>query len=144
MLLVEEVQICLLKFKLGLPKYKGWVSCESESAVAQLCPTLRDPMSYNPPGSSVHGIFQARILEWVLISFSGDLPDPGIEPRSPALHAGSLLTELPGNLYLGPNRTVKNWEAWCVHGVAKSSTPLRDWTTIQIYINCKINSLWVN
>ena len=38
--------------------------------VAQLGPTLRDPMDWNPPGSSVHGIFQARILEWVAISFS--------------------------------------------------------------------------
>ena len=38
--------------------------------VAQLCPTLCDSMDYNPPGSSVHGILQARILEWVAISFS--------------------------------------------------------------------------
>ena len=37
------------------------------------------------PVSSVHGIFQARILEWVAISSPGDLPDPGIEPGSPAL-----------------------------------------------------------
>ena len=42
-------------------------------------------MNSNPPGSSVHGIFQERILEWVGISFSGDLPDPGIKPASPAL-----------------------------------------------------------
>ena len=35
---------------------------------AQLCPILRDPMDCSPPGSSVHGIFQARILEWVAIS----------------------------------------------------------------------------
>ena len=40
------------------------------SEVAQLCPTLCDPMDCNLPGSSVHGIFQARILEWVAISFS--------------------------------------------------------------------------
>ena len=38
--------------------------------VAQSCPTLWDPMNYSPPGSSVHGILQARILEWVAISFS--------------------------------------------------------------------------
>ena len=38
--------------------------------VAQSCRTLWDPMDYNPPGSSVHGIFQARILEWVAITFS--------------------------------------------------------------------------
>ena len=38
--------------------------------VTQLCPTLCNPMDCNPPGSSVHGILQARILEWVAISFS--------------------------------------------------------------------------
>ena len=43
---------------------------ESESEVAQLCPTLSDPMDYSPPGSSVHGIFQARVLEWGAIAFS--------------------------------------------------------------------------
>ena len=37
---------------------------------AQSCPTLCDPMDYSPPGSSVHGILQARILEWVAMSFS--------------------------------------------------------------------------
>ena len=41
-----------------------------ESEVAQLCPTLRDPMDCRPPGSSVHGIFQARVLEWGAIAFS--------------------------------------------------------------------------
>ena len=38
--------------------------------IAQLCPTLCDPMDCNPPGSSVHGILQARILKWVAIPFS--------------------------------------------------------------------------
>ena len=42
----------------------------SESEVAQLCPTPSDPMDCSPPGSSVHGIFQARVLEWVAIAFS--------------------------------------------------------------------------
>jgi len=42
-------------------------------------------MDCNPSGSSVHGIFQARIKEWVAISFSRDLPDPGIEPAIPSL-----------------------------------------------------------
>ena len=42
-----------------------------QSEVAQSCWTLCDPMDYSPPGSSVHGIFQARIPEWVAISFSG-------------------------------------------------------------------------
>ena len=44
---------------------------KSESEVAQSCLTLRDPMDCSLPGSSVHGIFQARVLEWVAIAFSG-------------------------------------------------------------------------
>ena len=43
---------------------------ESESEVAQSCQTLCDPMGRSPPGSSIHGISQARVLEWVAISFS--------------------------------------------------------------------------
>ena len=43
---------------------------KSESEVAQSCPTPRDPMDCSPPGSSVRGIFQARVLEWVAIAFS--------------------------------------------------------------------------
>ena len=43
---------------------------KSESEVAQSCPTLRDPMDCSPPGSSIHGIFQARGLEWGAIAFS--------------------------------------------------------------------------
>ena len=42
---------------------------KSESEVTQLCPTLSDPMDCSLPGSSVHGIFQARVLEWVAIAF---------------------------------------------------------------------------
>ena len=57
---------------------------------AQLCLTLCSPMDYGLPGSSVHGIFQARILECVAISFRGDLPYPRIEPDFPAFQAGSL------------------------------------------------------
>ena len=51
-------------------------------------------MNCSPPGSSVHEIFQVRILEWVACPPPGDLPDPGIEPvspRSPALQADPLL-----------------------------------------------------
>ena len=42
----------------------------NESEVAQLCPTVSDPMDYSPPGSSIHGILQARVLEWGAIAFS--------------------------------------------------------------------------
>ena len=43
---------------------------KSESEVAHLCPTLSNPIDCSPPGSSVHGIFQAGVLEWVAIAFS--------------------------------------------------------------------------
>ena len=64
---------------------------------AQLCLTLTNPMDYNPPSSSVHGISQAK--EWSGLQFltPGDLPYPGIKSRSPALQADSLSTVPPGN-----------------------------------------------
>ena len=46
---------------------------KSESEVAQSCQTRSDPMDCSPPGSSIHGIFQARVLEWGTIAFSGHL-----------------------------------------------------------------------
>ena len=49
----------------GLPFLLQCMKVKSESEVAQSCPTLSDPMDYSLPGSSVHGIFQARALEWV-------------------------------------------------------------------------------
>ena len=58
--------------------------------------TLCNPLDCSPPGSSVHGIFQARILEWVAISSSRGSSDPGVEPAtlaSPALKADSLPAE---------------------------------------------------
>ena len=58
--------------------------------VAQSCPTLCDPMNCSPSGFSVHGILQARILEWVAILFSGYLPDPGMEPGASALQTDSV------------------------------------------------------
>ena len=66
---------------LGFPGKNTGVGChfvlqcmkmKSESEVARSRPTLRDPMDCSLPGSSVHGIFQARVLEWVAIAFSGN------------------------------------------------------------------------
>ena len=59
--------------------------------VTQSCLTLCNPMDY-----TVHGILQARILEWVAVPSPGDLPNPGIEPRSPALQVNSLPAEPQG------------------------------------------------
>ena len=56
------------------------------------------PMDCNPPVSSIHGMFLARILEWVAISFPGELPDPEIEHMSPArlsCNAGRFFTTEP-------------------------------------------------
>ena len=92
--------------------------------VAQSRPILCNPMDYSLPGSSVHGVLQARILEWVLpFSPPGDLPDPGIEPGSPALQADSLLPEprgKPKNIRVGSLSRLhgifptqeSNWGLW--------------------------------
>ena len=58
-----------LKHFLGLD-LKGEEAGFLEMLVTQSCPTLCDPMDYRPPGSSIHGIFQARVLEWGAIAFS--------------------------------------------------------------------------
>ena len=64
--------------------------------VAQSCPILCDPMDCSQPGSFVRGTIQARILEWVAIYFSGDLPHTGLETWSPILQADSLQSEPSG------------------------------------------------
>ena len=85
-------------------KQKSPKCSESESEVAQSCPTLCNPVDYSPPSSSVYGILQARILEWFAISFSKylflppfldhsgmcDLPRLGIEPMLCAMGTQSL------------------------------------------------------
>ena len=63
-LAVAEAQMVLLKTWQQSNYLMKW------SEVAQSCPTLCDPMDCSLPGSSVHGIFQARVLEWIAISFS--------------------------------------------------------------------------
>ena len=60
--------------------------------VARSCPTRCNPMDCSPPGSSVHGILQARILKWQPVPSPGDLPDPGIEPGLP--HGRQILYHL--------------------------------------------------
>ena len=62
--------------------------------VAQLCSTLCNPLDCNPPGSSVHGILQTRILEWVAISFSRGPSQPRMKLSSPVL-AGEFFTTEP-------------------------------------------------
>ena len=64
---------------------------DDDDEITQSCLTLCDPRDY-----TVHGILQARIIEWVAFPFSRDLPNPGIEARSPTLQVDSLPAELQG------------------------------------------------
>ena len=64
--------------------------------ITQSCLTLCDPMDCNPPGSFVHGHLQARNWSGLPFPSPGDLPNPGTEPKSPALQADSLLSEPTG------------------------------------------------
>ena len=98
-LFLMRESIAFLEFQKGL---------KVKMLVTQLCPTHCDPMDCSPPGSSVHGILQATILEWVLpFPSPRDLPNPGIEPRSPALqeilyhlsHQEGCITSINRNNY---------------------------------------------
>ena len=73
--------------------------CVHTHSIIQACLTLCDPMDYRLPVSSVYGVLQARILEWLPFLTPRDLPDPGIEPTppaSPVLAGRSFTTEPPG------------------------------------------------
>ena len=72
------------------PSTDEWIK-KLRGAVAQACPTLGNPMDCSLSGSSVHGIFQTRILKWVDISYRGDPSHPGIISASPALVGRPLL-----------------------------------------------------
>ena len=72
----EYVQVKEIAYK------KSWIwKCVCVCEVAQSCPTLCDPVDCSPPGSSVHGILQARILEWIAISFSRGSSQPRDQTR---------------------------------------------------------------
>ena len=70
---------------------------KSESEIAQSYPTLRDPMDCSLPGSSVHGIFPARVLEWVAIAFSVLNLKPNLKSAVSSLVA-QRLKNMPGML----------------------------------------------
>ena len=69
----------------NLPNKEHKVIITVGCSVAKLCPTLCNPMGHSMPGSSAHGDFQARILEWIAFPSPRDLPTSDIEPMSPAL-----------------------------------------------------------
>ena len=87
---------------------------------AQLCLTLCDLVDYNPPGSSVHGIFPTRIVEWAATSSPGDLPDPGIEPVSLALQANSLPLEPSGKPINVKEGILSKWQNVILEKTSKS------------------------
>ena len=75
------------------PNFSQSLADACERAVTSVVPTLCNSTDYSPPGFSVHGILQERILEWVAFLSPGDLPNPGLKPMSlasPALEADSL------------------------------------------------------
>ena len=91
---------CLPTFALQPPITNRTPFLGISSKRSQSCPTLCHLMDCSLPGSSVHGILQASLLEWVAISFSRDLPNPGVEPVSPAFQAYALPSEPLGSLQI--------------------------------------------
>ena len=96
----NNVDHCLFEILFSPTLYSNTLRCLC--LVAQLHPTLYDPMDCSPPGSSVHGILQARILEWAAISFSRGSSQPRDQTCVSyiSLHwqVGSLPLVLPGKL----------------------------------------------
>ena len=88
------------------------------------------PHGLSPPGSSVHGILQARILEWVAISYSRGSPNPEIEPESPALKPDSLPSEPPGKPCITHRGTV--FPPTCKTAVAGKRMLLQRYRYLQI------------
>ena len=80
----------------------------------QLYLTLHDPMDY-----TVYGILQARILEWLALPFSGELPNPGIEPRS-------LTLQVDQRSHKGSLRILE----WVAYPISNGSSRSRNWTSI--------------
>ena len=78
---------------------------------------LCNHMDCSPPGSSVHGILQARVLEWVAMPSSRGSPNPGIKPGSPSFQADALTSEPPGKPIFCPTSFQREWAAflgaWC-------------------------------
>ena len=87
------------------------VKSESESEVAQLCPTLSDLMDCSLPGSSIHGIFQARVLEWGAIAFSeetwGTSKDPAANSHTSPVRTGCFSPWRSSREHLDPDHP---WE----------------------------------
>ena len=107
---------------------------------AQSCPTLCDPMDCSSPGSSVHGIFQARLLEWVATSFSRG----SSWPRDCTLQADALPSEPPGKPLEKEMATHSSVLAWRIPGAEEpgglpsmgSHRVLHDWSDLAAAAAC--------
>ena len=90
-----------------------WANFVGSVLITQLWPTLCDHIDCSPPGSSVHGFF-SRLEYWSGLPFPspGDIPNSGIERRSPALQADSLLAELRGNVVGLMNKLNLRMNSW--------------------------------
>ena len=91
-------EYCVMKITHQINSVKHTYSfvCSCCCLAAQSCPTLCDPLDYSPPGSSSHGISQARILEWVAIPFSRGSSQPRDRICISFLAGGFFTTEPPG------------------------------------------------
>ena len=108
MLLVGFFSISTFPCHVLLPSTQLNVKVKSQSEVAQSCPTLCDPMDCSPPGSSVHVILQARILEWVAISFSRGSSKPRDRPQVSHISGRRFLTSEPPGKPLHPTQAFTN------------------------------------
>ena len=116
---------------------------------AQSCPTLCDTMDCSPPGFSVHGILQAKILDWVAMPSSRGSSDPWIEPMSPALQVDSLLlshggspsvsstklTLIPHILTPSPHANFPDYLKKCIIGFFESGSSLGPQFTFVCYVS---------
>ena len=143
-------------------QYSHNIYCMKWSEVAQSCPTLCDPMDCSPPGSSIHGIFQARVLEWVAISFSRRSSQPRNWTRvsrivgrrstiwATAAAAANLLQScltlcnpIDGSLPVSPvpgilqARTLE----WVAISFSRRSSQPRDWTLVSRIVGRR-STIW--
>ena len=107
--------ICICKRNISL-LLELFLSLKVKALVAQSRPPLWDPMDCSPPRSSVHGILQARILEWVAISFSRVSFQPGDQTQVPFIAGRFWATrEAPSFLEIAPNTDPERWSPVCMN-----------------------------